>query len=428
MSVVNKMLKDLEQRENATANNADYVPMEGEGAKSRSLVVGLTLLVLILSALVLWLLPKQLERKDVAQVLVTQEPSQSSSPRTQSKNSQSDALQSSALQSDAIQNGALQSGALQSKNSQSDLSQTKHAPNTNEQAEKLASDSLESETLNSAVDNVANSSAQTNSAAINLKAQPASSSQAHIKTEPTAKPRVETAIALSPEPRLKEGQEFQQKEQALPSSAKQVLSEQEPVFSVSSNRRTQGSNNMLEQRIQLSLKNGDTAAAIKDLNELVQREPRNIGARKRLASLSFAQGDPIRAAMLLHQGVKLHPEDSSMRLMQARLLFRENKNSQALAILNEHPPTVLADNELLSFRAALAEKQGDYARSQSDYLTLLQRQPNNARWLLGLAISQDKQEFHEQAVATYKQVKSSNQLSTQVVSFVDGRLAALVGS
>jgi MSHA biogenesis protein MshN len=114
--------------------------------------------------------------------------------------------------------------------------------------------------------------------------------------------------------------------------------------------------------------------------------------------------------------------------MQARLLFRENRNTQALTLLIEHPKNMIADDELLSFRAALAEKQEDYATSLQDYAVLLQRQPDNARWMLGLAISQDKQKMHAQAVVTYRKVKSSNQLSTQVVSFVDGRLAALVGS
>jgi MSHA biogenesis protein MshN len=185
---------------------------------------------------------------------------------------------------------------------------------------------------------------------------------------------------------------------------------------------------MIEQRIQLSLKNGDTASALKDLNNLLALEPRNASARKRLSSLEFAQGNPKRAAFLLDQGIKLSPNDSSMRLMLARLLFRENRNAQALAILNDHPKSVIADNDLLSFRAALAEKQKDYATSLEDYAVLLQRQPGNARWMLGLAISQDKQKMIEQAVITYKKVKSSNQLSAQVVSFVDGRLAALVGS
>ena len=205
--------------------------------------------------------------------------------------------------------------------------------------------------------------------------------------------------------------------------------ETEPsAFSVSSSSKGATGNGMLEQRIQLSLKNGDTAAALKDLNSLLALEPRNTSARKRLASLEFAQGNPKRAAFLLDQGIKLAPSDSSIRLMQARLLFRENRNEQALALLNEHPINVIADNDLLSFRAALAEKQKQYARSLEDYAVLLKRQPNNARWMLGLAISQDKQKMHEQAVLTYRKVKSSNQLSAQVVSFVDGRLAALAGS
>jgi MSHA biogenesis protein MshN len=208
----------------------------------------------------------------------------------------------------------------------------------------------------------------------------------------------------------------------------QPTSDEPVVFNVTSSNKSVSGNRMLEQRIQLSLKNGDTASALKDLNNLLALEPRNGSARKRLASLEFAQSNPKRASFLLDQGIKLSPQDSSMRLMQARLLFRENRNVQALTLLNAHPQNVIADNDLLSFRAALAEKQKDYSTSLQDYSTLLQRQPKNARWMLGLAISQDKQEMHEQAVTSYKKVKSSNQLSTQVVSFVDSRLAALVGS
>ena len=388
MSVVNKMLKDLEQRENAKVYEADYVPVEPNGAKSRRLVVGLSVIILILIVTVYLLLPKHLMNEPSVPELI--------------------AIDDSALLAPNPAVASTEQEVASTEKTASELTADLTAePIVDEVTVSVSMDDLEEETLASF-------------SKPDAPAKPAKSTKQVLPAQqaPQASPTLE-------QPLISQAASVQ-KEAPEPAPVKV-----EPVFSVSSSRdnsSTGSSNRVLEQRIQLSLKNGDTPSAIKYLHELLQLEPRNISARKRLASLSFAQNDATRATILLHQGIKLSPEDSSMRLMLARLLFRENQPEQAFVLLNEHPPTVLADNELLSFRAALAEKLGDYKRSYTDYRALLKRQPNNARWMLGLAISQDKQQLYTEAVATYKQVKSSNQLSTQVVSFVDGRLAALVGS
>ena len=385
MSVVNKMLKDLEQRENAKVYEADYVPVESDGAKSRRLIVGLSVIILILIVAVYLLLPKHLMDEPSAPALI--------------------AVDDSALLAPNLAVPSTEQEVASTEKVASDLTAE---PIADAVTASVSIDDLEEETLASL----------SKPAALARPTEQVLPTQQAPQSSPTLDQPLISQVASV--------QDKRPEPTSAPATAKV-----EPVFSVSSSRdnsSTGSANRMLEQRIQLSLKNGDTPSAIKYLHELLQLEPRNISARKRLASLSFAQNDATRATILLHQGIKLSPEDSSMRLMLARLLFRENQPEQAFVLLNEHPPTVLADNELLSFRAALAEKLGDYKRSYTDYRALLKRQPNNARWMLGLAISQDKQQLYTEAVATYKQVKSSNQLSTQVVSFVDGRLAALVGS
>ena len=59
MSVVNKMLKDLEQRGNKSVYEADYVPMETQIARSRKFYVGTLVLVIVTGAMTWFLLPKQ---------------------------------------------------------------------------------------------------------------------------------------------------------------------------------------------------------------------------------------------------------------------------------------------------------------------------------------------------------------------------------
>jgi MSHA biogenesis protein MshN len=404
MSVVNKMLKDLEQRGSKSVYEADYVPMETQRARSRKFYVGTLVLVIVTGAMTWLLLPKQnIDEKfdsmvSAASNLITLPVNES--PRDEADQLLQEIPESSQRQ---IVLSELDKATLIS------LESAKRAAAATAIAEaRLAEINRE---LEQQVQRV------TAKAAVIQQAE----QQAVLAVPVIQQPEQQVKVQITDT-----NTAVQVKLKATTEVAKAAI--EKPLFNVTSSNKSASTHRILEQRIQLSLKNGDTATAIKDLNSLIALEPRNASARKRLASLEFAQGNPTRAAFLLDQGIKLIPNDSSMRLMQARLLFRENRNTQALTLLIEHPKNMIADDELLSFRAALAEKQKDYATSLQDYAVLLQRQPDNARWMLGLAISQDKQKMHEQAVLTYKKVKLSNQLSTQVVSFVDGRLAALVGS
>jgi MSHA biogenesis protein MshN len=408
MSVVNKMLKDLEQRGNKSVYEADYVPMETHIARSRKFYVGTLVLVIVTGAMTWFLVPKQ-SIDEKGDSMVSAASNLITLPVNESPGADTDRLLQEIPDSsqEQIVSSELDKATLIS------LESAKRAAAATAIAEaKLAEVNRE---LEQQIQRVTAKAADIQQAEqkVALAAptiqQPEQQPEQQIKAQITD---TDTAVQV----KLKTATEV----------AKFAI--EKPVFNVTPSNKSASTHRMLEQRIQLSLKNGDTATAIKDLNSLIALEPRNASARKRLASLEFAQGNPTRAAFLLDQGIKLLPHDSSVRLMQARLLFRENRNTQALTLLIEHPKNMIADDELLSFRAALAEKQEDYATSLQDYAVLLQRQPDNARWMLGLAISQDKQKMHAQAVVTYRKVKSSNQLSTQVVSFVDGRLAALVGS
>jgi len=404
MSVVNKMLKDLERRHSKSVYEADYVPIEAQRARSRKFYVSALVLVIVTGAVTWLLLPKQsIEAKGNS--TISARSNSATLPVNASPNVASDRL----LQEIP------------------DNSQRQIAPSEQDKATLI---SLESAKRAAAAIAIAEAKLAEVNSELEQQGQRAAKKAAAIQQAEQQVALIAPAVQQSEQQVKVQITDTNTAQQGKFKASSEVVKAgiEEPVFKMISSNKGASTHRLLEQRIRLSLKNGDTATAIKDLNSLIALEARNASARKRLASLEFAQGNPTRAAFLLDQGIKLSPNDSSMRLMQARLLFRENRNTQALTLLIEHPKNIIADDELLSFRAALAEKQKDYVTSLQDYAVLLQRQPNNARWMLGLAISQDKQKMYKEAVVTYKKVKSSNQLSAQVVSFVDGRLAALVGS
>jgi len=169
----------------------------------------------------------------------------------------------------------------------------------------------------------------------------------------------------------------------------------------------------------------DQTAVVSLLQEILLIAPQEMRTRKQLAALLFSKNELNEAKDVLSQGILQAPADSSLRLMLSRIFYRLGDLEKAFAVLIEHPYSALANDELVSFRAALAEKTGDFSAAQQDYLLLVQRNPNDAKWWLGLGVSQDKQQLSEKAISSYQQAQSLNQLPKQVDTFVTQRIQLL---
>ncbi|MDT0595654.1 tetratricopeptide repeat protein [Glaciecola petra] len=181
----------------------------------------------------------------------------------------------------------------------------------------------------------------------------------------------------------------------------------------------------LKAQASMASRDNDNKKVMQILQKILQISPIQSRARKQLAAMLFSKSQNNKAAEVLLDGLAIDPQDSSMRLMLARIYFKEGNGQQAFSLLNSHPYGQLANDELLSFRAALAEKMGNYEVAQNDYLMLVQRNPAEAKWWLGLGVSHDKQSMGEQAIAAYQQAYSLNQLPQQVNEFVQKRIALL---
>lgn len=384
VSVVNKMLNDLEKREQAERRSVNYVPSKNSNTNNR-IIVFLVGVVLALACLLIWL---NINKADDGNT--------NTAPLANADSSTSV--------------NATQQATNQAVNSKSNT----QSASTPEQQGSVRRDPVFVQQTTDKLAELARPKILT------------ASQNASIIVEPSTDTVVQTVS--STESTSAEISTVQ----TTPSKA-ELKSQQAP--SISSNTgalevktsNTSMSVEALEQQTKVALNEGNKNAAKDALSKLISIAPRNNNARKRLASLLFASGNHQQASSVLTEGIALNPDDSSMRMMQARLLFRNEQAPQALSLLQAHPAGLLLDDEYLSFRAALAEKQADYTQSKNDYQVLLQRQPNNARWWLGLAVSHDKQGQQKQANDAYQRVRSLNQLSDQVLAFVESRIAALGG-
>ena len=184
----------------------------------------------------------------------------------------------------------------------------------------------------------------------------------------------------------------------------------------------------LKQQISDALASNNNERAMVLLRELLEQQPSNYEALKKLASLLFANGQINQASSRLLAGVQAAPERSDLRLMLARLYIQQQQADLALLLMQELNTTVLPI-DYLAFRANLAQQQADYASAHRDYLRLTQMDESNARWWLGLAIIEEKREGDVNvALRAYQRAQNLAQLEPAVTDFITQRIQLLTGT
>ena len=159
------------------------------------------------------------------------------------------------------------------------------------------------------------------------------------------------------------------------------------------------------------------------LEEAIILQPYLFEARQELAALWFGQQRFNHAKNLLRQGIVISPVHAEYRLMLARILATEGKYTQAFRVLNE-----LDDNNAIDYQLALANmavQSGHHSAAISAYNKLLVMRPDQGRWWLALAISYDSNEQYSGAVSAYKKAIALDQMSKTSTDFALQRLAEL---
>lgn len=198
-----------------------------------------------------------------------------------------------------------------------------------------------------------------------------------------------------------------------------------PTASFSMNNSGQGQQIVdLKQRISELLANDKNQQAMTLLVTLLQNEPANIKARKKLAALYFAQGNSVQARMLLTDSIQLFPELGDLKLMLARVYQSQNDTRLALTtLLTFEPQQDIA--EYLAYRAGIARQLKELSIAKQDYQSLVGMEPNNGKWWLGLGLVEDQLGHAKQAVNAYQNTQHDMQLDNAVKEFVKQRISIL---
>ncbi|EJL6631300.1 tetratricopeptide repeat protein [Vibrio cholerae] len=177
------------------------------------------------------------------------------------------------------------------------------------------------------------------------------------------------------------------------------------------------------QRAKKAMESNELQTAVSAYTEALRYTPHDEMARQKLAALYYGKGDGRKAFDLMQAGIERNPDGEVLRLALAKLLVKEKQEASALVPLAYLPsqPSI----EYLSLRAALAQKTKQDEIARESYQQLTEKDPNNGRWWLGLAIQQERALQWPAAQHAYQQALNKVGLSSQSQAFIHQRLQLL---
>lgn len=172
-------------------------------------------------------------------------------------------------------------------------------------------------------------------------------------------------------------------------------------------------------------KQGQLVKAMDYYAKALKLDPSLHESRKQLAALHYGQGELAQAAEVLAQGRLLYPQEFEFALLLARVQHAMGETDSALASLAQIPDSHSLARQKWLAQTDLAQKQGQYPLVEQAYRKLLLQEPQQGKWWMGLAYALDSQQQFGPASQAYRTALSYSGLSTQATAFIEQRLQQL---
>jgi thioredoxin-like negative regulator of GroEL len=165
---------------------------------------------------------------------------------------------------------------------------------------------------------------------------------------------------------------------------------------------------------------GDTKLAA-----ILEQEPLHIQARSLYASSLAERGQTALAGQVLAAGLEINPAIAVWARQYAYLLVAEDKVTEAVSVLRRSLPALENNEQYYALYAALLQRMTRHQEAAAYYQSLLTRQPGNSLWWMGLAISQEGLQSPAQALASYRRAMQGNTLNQELKQYVSRQIGRL---
>jgi len=382
LSVINQMLKDLDQRQDKQVSEQSGIalPLAGNSSSKKIVLITLTIIILLnVTGLFFWQLYSENQSLKALQKKLS---SQISIPAKH-----------------LIAPPIKRSNEIEASILEREISKTERAATISEEA-KVADKKKRLTPVTSNVNN--------------LKSVGTNENSHNDKTLIKSGTIIEKKLA-----------EKNQAKNLIPTERQRTVSPKTPT-SLSISRRQMSPQDLANQkysRAEQAILDEEITQAEQLFEEILLLQPSHKAARKQLAALWFGRQSYQPALNLLSQGLALTPQDNEYRLMKARIYLSQEQAERALETL-----LPLADYPNVEYQALLAntaQQQGQFVSAITAYQQLVNLQSNKGRWWLGLAIAFDSNSQFLKAAQAYQMAIAQQNLSPSSAEFSRKRLIEL---
>ncbi|MBT7951479.1 MAG: tetratricopeptide repeat protein [Gammaproteobacteria bacterium] len=161
------------------------------------------------------------------------------------------------------------------------------------------------------------------------------------------------------------------------------------------------------------------------LISLLRDNPEHKGARTLLAQQLISQGQLEQAEETLYEGLNTQDVDSVWVDLYARLLVNKGDVDSAIEILSSVTPDVNNEPDYYAFLAALYQKREQHSEAIKIYREVLKVSPDKSVWWMGMAISLESLQKNGEALYAYNRALRGNRMTEDLQKYVLGKIEYL---
>ena len=177
------------------------------------------------------------------------------------------------------------------------------------------------------------------------------------------------------------------------------------------------------RRALASLQEGRVTDAIAGLQAALRINPRHEAARQTLVGLLIENKRIDEAMGELQQALTLDARQPALAMLLARLQIE--RGGSGIEVLLRTLPYAAGDADYHGFLAGALQRQGRHREAAEQYQTALRGVPGKAVWWMGLGISLQAEKRNAEALDAFRRAQASGMLSQELQGFVERKIAQL---
>jgi MSHA biogenesis protein MshN len=178
------------------------------------------------------------------------------------------------------------------------------------------------------------------------------------------------------------------------------------------------------RRAAVFLNQGRVSEAQAHLALALKADPAHAAARQAYVALLLEHGRVEQARDMLQEGVAVNPTHAPFALALARIHVEQRNYAAALQVMDNAGPAA-ESAEFQGLRAVVLQRMGQHQAAVAAYQQALRGGPQNAATWMGLGISLEALGHRPEALQAYKRALGAGALAAEVRDYAEARIKAL---